>query len=209
MNYINDLILNFNDCSDLFEFYEWSNKDKILNVDKIPIIRISKIQMSDIFEKRIRINKSFLNKLKNKTIISEYITLKYCLLVTDLNRVIALKFDEDGEVVESSSLLFDEEDAVIDECLNFKEEVLDYEVLGTYKDKVFLTRYEKIIRDELLIKLKNLYENKFYDEIDYLYEELFDDKKNVHEKYEFLIKNIENNYEDKYNKLYDIIKLTL
>lgn len=208
MDYINDLILNFNDCRDLFEFYEWSNKDKILNVDKIPVMRISKSQMNNILKKRIRLNKTFLNKIKNKTIISEYTTLKYCLLVTDLNRVIALKFDDSGEVVESSSLLFDEEDAVIDECFNFKEENLDYDVVETYEDKSFLTRQEKMMRDKLLIKLRNLYENKVYDEIDYLYEELFDEKRNVHEKYEYLVRNIEENYEGKYNKLYDIIQLT-
>jgi len=208
MDYINDLILNFNDCRDLFEFYEWSNKDKILNVDKIPVMRISKSQMNNILKKRIRLNKTFLNKIKNKTIISEYTTLKYCLLVTDLNRVIALKFDDSGEVVESSSLLFDEEDAVIDECFNFKEESLDYDVVETYEDKSFLTRQEKMMRDKLLIKLRNLYENKVYDEIDYLYEELFDEKRNVHEKYEYLVRNIEENYEGKYNKLYDIIQLT-
>jgi len=208
MDYINDLILNFNDCRDLFEFYEWSNKDKILNVDKIPVMRISKSQMNNILKKRIRLNKTFLNKIKNKTIISEYTTLKCCLLVTDLNRVIALKFDDSGEVVESSSLLFDEEDAVIDECFNFKEESLDYDVVETYEDKSFLTRQEKMMRDKLLIKLRNLYENKVYDEIDYLYEELFDEKRNVHEKYEYLVRNIEENYEGKYNKLYDIIQLT-
>lgn len=207
MDYINDLMLNFNDCNEFMEFYEWSNKDNIVNILKIPVMRISKIQMREIFRKRIRIDKSILSKIKNKTLVSEY-TLKYCLLLTDLNKVIALKFNDNGEVIMSSSLLFDEEDAVIDECFNFKEEDIKYEIIETYKVKSFLTRQERMIRDKLLCKLKTLYENKVYDEINYLYEELFDEKRDVHERYEFLIKNIEDNYEEKYNKLYDIIQLT-
>ena len=30
MEYIYDIVLNFNDC--YYEFYEWNNKDKIINV---------------------------------------------------------------------------------------------------------------------------------------------------------------------------------
>ena len=33
MEYIYDIVLNFNDC--YYEFYEWNSKDKIINVKKI------------------------------------------------------------------------------------------------------------------------------------------------------------------------------
>ena len=38
MEYIYDIVLNFNDC--YYEFYEWNSKDKIINVKKIPVYRI-------------------------------------------------------------------------------------------------------------------------------------------------------------------------
>ena len=41
MEYIYDIVLNFNDC--YYEFYEWNSKDKIINVKKIPVYRINDI----------------------------------------------------------------------------------------------------------------------------------------------------------------------
>lgn len=64
------------------------------------------------------------------------------------------------------------------------------------------------IRSSLINELNYLYKNKKYDEINYLYEELYNEKINIHDKYKFLIDDISNNYSSKYNKIYDIIKMT-
>ena len=34
MEYIYDIVLNFNDC--YYEFYEWKSTDKIINIKRIP-----------------------------------------------------------------------------------------------------------------------------------------------------------------------------
>lgn len=208
MNYIYDLALNFNDCFDGLEFYEWSNKDIITNVEKIPVIRISRFMMNDILNKRIRIDQELLKKIKNKTILDRFRTIPYGILFTDLNRAIGLEFDGDGVVLKSSFLLLDEEEAVIEECSNLKEVSLQYEVLSKYQKMPFLTRKERVIRKHLLEELEMLYKNKNYDEINYLYEELYHDKKSIREKYLFLMQDIQNNYSCKYDKLYEIIQLT-
>jgi len=208
MNYIYDLALNFNDCFDSLEFYEWSSRDIITNVEKIPVIRISRIMMNDILNKRIRIDYDILKKIKNKTIIDRFRTIPYGLLFTDLNRVIGLEFDEDGVVLKSSFLLLDEEEAVIDECSDLEEVHVKYDVLNKYQKMPFLTRKERLIRKHLLEELERLYQSKNYDEINYLYEELYHDKKSIREKYLFLIQDIQNNYSSKYDKLYEIIQLT-
>lgn len=208
MNYIYDLVLNFSEGDNYLEFYEWKKLDEIINVIKIPVFKINRFQMDDIINKKIVFFDEILEKVKNKTMVENSNFIDYCFLVTDLSKVIALKCDSLGNVIGRSSLLLDEEESVIDEVIDYPEVVFKYTVVGEYKKNNFLTREEKIIQKKLLNELKCLYKNKDYDEIKYLYEELYDDLDNVHEGYKFLMDDIKNNYSSKYNKLYEIIRLT-
>lgn len=208
MNYIYDLVLNFTDSDNLLEFYEWKKRDNLTTIQKMPIFKITRYQMDDILNNRIKINEEIFNRVKNKTIVVDGDNLKYSFLVTDLNRVVALDFSSDRVLKRSSCLLLDEEEDVIDECTDYEVDDFNYEIVCSYKKQLFLTREEKNIREKLLLELKNLYENKDYDEINYLYEELYTEKMSIRRKYLFLVDEITNNYDSKYNKLYDIIKLT-
>lgn len=208
MNYIYDLVLNFTDSDNLLEFYEWKKRDNLTTIQKMPIFKITRYQMDDILNNRIKINEEIFNRVKNKTIVVDGDNLKYSFLVTDLNRVVALDFSSDRVLKRSSCLLLDEEEDVIDECADYEVDDFNYEIVCSYKKQLFLTREEKNIREKLLLELKSLYEKKDYDEINYLYEELYTEKMSVRRKYLFLVDEITNNYDSKYNKLYDIIKLT-
>lgn len=208
MNYIYDLVLNFSENERILEFYEWMKEDVLSTIAKIPIIRINRFQMNDILNNKISITKTFLKKYENKTLLDDGSLLKYSFLVTDLSKVIALEFSSNGEVIRRSSLLLDEEEAVIEESLDYQEEELNYKIIRNYLKFDFLTRDERKIRSSLINELNYLYKNKKYDEINYLYEELFNKKINIHDKYKFLIDDISNNYSSKYNKIYDIIKMT-
>lgn len=208
MNYIYDLVLNFSENERILEFYEWMKEDVLSTVAKIPIIRINRFQMNDILNNKISITKTFLKKYENKTLLDDGSLLKYSFLVTDLSKVIALEFSSNGEVIRRSSLLLDEEEAVIEESLDYQEEELNYKIIRNYLKFDFLTRDERKIRSSLINELNYLYKNKKYDEINYLYEELYNEKINIHDKYKFLIDDISNNYSSKYNKIYDIIKMT-
>ncbi len=208
MNYIYDLVLNFSENERILEFYEWMKEDVLSTVAKIPIIRINRFQMNDILNNKISVTKTFLKKYENKTLLDDGSLLKYSFLVTDLSKVIALEFSSNGEVIRRSSLLLDEEEAVIEESLDYQEEELNYKIIRNYLKFDFLTRDERKIRSSLINELNYLYKNKKYDEINYLYEELYNEKINIHDKYKFLIDDISNNYSSKYNKIYDIIKMT-
>lgn len=208
MNYIYDLVLNFTDSDNLLEFYEWKKRDSLTTIQKMPIFKITRYQMDDILNNRIKISEEIYNSVKNKTIVADGDNLKYSFLVTDLNRVVALDFSSDRVLKRSSCLLLDEEEDVIDECADYEVDDFNYEIICSYKKQLFLTREEKNIREKLLLELKSLYENKDYDEINYLYEELYTEKMSIRRKYLFLVDEITNNYDSKYNKLYDIIKLT-
>lgn len=208
MNYIYDLVLNFSENERILEFYEWMKEDVLSTVAKIPIIRINRFQMNDILNNKISVTKTFLKKYENKTLLDDGSLLKFSFLVTDLSKVIALEFSSKGEVIRRSSLLLDEEEAIIEESLDYQEEELNYKIIRNYLKFDFLTRDERKIRSSLINELNYLYKNKKYDEINYLYEELFNKKISIHDKYKFLIDDISNNYSSKYNKIYDIIKMT-
>lgn len=208
MNYIYDLVLNFSENERILEFYEWMKEDVLSTIAKIPIIRINRFQMNDILNNKISVTKTFLKKYENKTLLDDGSLLKFSFLVTDLSKVIALEFSSKGEVIRRSSLLLDEEEAIIEESLDYQEEELNYKIIRNYLKFDFLTRDERKIRSSLINELNYLYKNKKYDEINYLYEELFNKKISIHDKYKFLIDDISNNYSSKYNKIYDIIKMT-
>ena len=39
MNYIYDVVLNFN--KEFYEYFEWKKKDNIINIKKIPVFNVS------------------------------------------------------------------------------------------------------------------------------------------------------------------------
>ena len=53
MNYIYDILVNFNDGDRLIEFFEWNETDLFEHIKKIPIYRISSKQMQEICNNKI------------------------------------------------------------------------------------------------------------------------------------------------------------
>jgi len=205
MTYIYDLVLNFN--KDYLEFYEWKKEDNIIYIRKIPIIKINNIQYNEIIKNKIKVTKELLKKIENKTTTDNGF-IKYSLLVTDGNYVIALKFNKDGEVIENSKLLFDEELAVLEEISDLDMSIINYLIINKNFNNIFLTRKEKSIKKILLDEIKMLYQIKDYEKIDYLYKEVFSDEKNIFEEYKVLVDGINNNFNEQYLQIYEIIKLT-
>ena len=68
MNYIYDILLNFNDTENYFEFYEWKEDDIFEHIKKIPIVRISKEIMFDFLTSKIKVSSIFLESIKGNTI---------------------------------------------------------------------------------------------------------------------------------------------
>ena len=205
MNYIYDIVLCFNDYDLNINFYEWDSSDNFTYIEKIPIYRITDIGMNEISNHLIRINKSLLDKIKNKSVCKDGV-INYSLLVTDMNRVVGLKFDKNGYLIEKSSLLIDEEDTVIEEASLLDLDIFSYELLDSYKEELFLTRKEKNIKNSLLSEINYLYDNKKFDEINYLYYEVFSETKSIHSKYLDLVRIInEGNYID---ELFEVVKMT-
>lgn len=210
MNYIYDILLNFIDSDRLIEFYEWSESDSFEHIKRIPIYRISSKVMQDICENKIKVSKDFLEEIENKTnLYKNKQNIKYATLFSDINKVIAFEFSDDGTVISKSSLLLDEEEAVIDECSNINESNLTYTIIEPYMINYFLTREELFKRNYLLKELDYISKVNDVDKLIFLYEEIFKtDKLSFEKKLKRLIDDIKNNFNSKHNELYEIVRLT-
>lgn len=210
MNYIYDILLNFIDSERLIEFYEWSESDSFEHIKRIPIYRISSKVMQDICENKIKVSKDFLEEIENKTnLYKNKQNIKYATLFSDINKVIAFEFSDDGTVISKSSLLLDEEEAVIDECSNINESNLTYTIIEPYMINYFLTREELFKRNYLLKELDYISKVNDVDKLIFLYEEIFKtDKLSFEKKLKRLIDDIKNNFNSKHNQLYEIVRLT-
>lgn len=210
MTYIYDVLLNFTDQNHIIEFFEWQDKDILEHIKKILLLRITPKQMDDITNYKIEVSQELLAKIKNKTqLYKREKTLKYSALFTDLNKIIALEFNEEGEVIARSGLLLDEEDDIISECSDLKEEEFTYTKKEKLSPKLFLTRNELFKRKYLIAEINSIYESKNLDKLSYLYQELYGkDNLNIEAKYKKILTELEENYSSIHNNLYDIVRLT-
>ena len=65
MIYIYDILLNFDDGVRLLDFYEWDKKDGLTHIKKIPVFKISSIDMDNIINGIVKVDSSFLEKINN------------------------------------------------------------------------------------------------------------------------------------------------
>lgn len=210
MTYVYDVLLNFTDENKIIEFFEWDNDDIIEHVKKIPIMRVSSKILIDIINNEIMVEKEFLERIKNNTTLYKKTkNLQYAVLISDLNRVIGIEFDKEGKIISKSSLLLDEEEEIIEECLDIKEENLNYKIIKKIEKENYLTRNETKKRRYLLKEIDNLYKEKDIDKLTYLYEELYKkDDTTFPEKYFKIKLDLEQNYSKQHDELYNIVRLT-
>lgn len=210
MTYIYDVLLNFSDTERIVEFFEWNNNDSIDHIKRIPLIRISSNAFNELINNNIVVEKEFLDKIQDSTwMYKKTKNLEYAVLITDLNKVIAFEFNKEGKIIAKSGLLLDEEEEIIEESYDLKEEKLNYKIESKINNNIFLTREEQKKQKYLLLELDNIVKENNKNKLNFLYHEIFlKDKLTFEEKYLKLKEDIEKNYTTKYNNLYEIVRLT-
>ncbi len=210
MTYIYDVLLNFTDDERLIEFFEWTAKDTLDHVKRIPLLRVSTTTLHDFSTNKVKVDKELLNKLDGETSLYKKTTnLEYAALLTDLNRVIGVEFSMSGEVISRSTLLLDEEEDILEDAVDLNEENISYEILDKYKVSPYLTREEVNKKRYLLKEMDELYQTNNISKLTYLYEELFKkDDLSFYDKYIRLKDDIDLNFNRKHLILYDIVRLT-
>ena len=210
MIYIYDIMLNFNDK--LYEFFEWNDEDNIFYIRKIPLFRVSDNVLSDIINNKVIISKNFTQEIKNtynfydKDIKDNYDLL--CLF-TNTKIVVGVAI-KNNEIVHISRLLLDEEKEIINVSENLDETFINYKLKNKRNNNSFvLTRYESMVREELLLEIDKLYKESNFEKLKYYYFEYFlEIDTNIDKMCKKLYESVLNNFNNKHIKLYEIIMLS-
>ena len=212
MKYIYDVILNFGDIY-IYDFYEWSKEDNIEYYKKIPIIRVndktfnnikinSLINDLDIIDSIYNITEIYDNKRISK--------INYVSIFTNGKNAIGLTLNNKGEIIMISKMLLDEEEETCEIGLTLKEKNIDINNNNQlFINNIYLTRSEYYKLSFLNIEINNLYKNKYIEKLQYLYYECFNViDKDINNIYKRLINFINNEWSNKHNELYDLVRLS-
>ena len=177
MNYIYDITLNFN--NNLFNFYEWENEDNVEVYLKIPVFKVEEDVIKDFIISTFLVEKTFLNMIFNKTEMYGKNNVKYnkySCVFTSNDKVIAVLFNEKGESIKKSYLSIDEENEVLDYSKYLKYSLVDYKIKEKKTINNFMTRNEKITKNKLKTVINNMFENKEFDKLKYIFYEVYNEK---------------------------------
>lgn len=210
MNYYYDIILNWSE-SIPFSFYEWNDFDYLELIKKIPFIRVKHKNLIDIWSNNIKISSTILNNIKDKTLVSSKDTMckiDYACLFTDNKNVIAIEFNEKGESINRSKLLIDDEMNALEVSYSLKEEEIEYEIIKKLEEEKGLRQISEAKR-LISLEINNLYQNKELSKLRYLFYEYKGEKsEDINKIYDILNAELENNFNEDFFRIYDIIKLS-
>lgn len=207
MNYIYDIVLNFNTYA--FDFYDWNKEDKITHIRKIPICKINTDDLEKITKNDVKFEPDFLKLIKDKTELFSNRGVKkieYSCLLSDGSNALAIKIDK--QKILKSKLQLDEEEEVLDVCAHIEEKNIGYSFKKINNPNIFMTRKQTSSIRYVNNLLYKTYKEKEYETLKYLYYECFNKKenniKNIMDK---LLIEIKNCNDIILNKIQDFYKL--
>ncbi len=206
MTYIYDIILNFTDLNLFYEYYEWKNTDNLINVRKAPIIKVSKDVFNDFINYKVKVSKTFLNKIKNQSLLfrKDKNDISYLVIISNKEKSIGISFNEEGYIEYKSALLIDEEDEANRIVAKMLETSIKY-LKCSKINNINMLRDDIIKKDILFKEIKKLYKNKRFSHLKYYYYELFDEIENDEDKiYSKFIECLNSDATD-YNLFYKVI----
>ncbi len=197
MNYIYDIVLNFQ--NNYYDFFEWRKEDKIVNYSKLPLYKVSNKDLLNLKYNKITVENDLIKKIKESSK-----SKKIKCLVSNGSSTIALLFDDNGNLLKRSSLIFEEEEEANDYAkklpitnIKYKENI---KVNITNKLRI------EIEKKDTLIEYINNTTNPLT--LKYLYFEYFDKEcNNINTIKSELLKEINKDWTIKQNNLYNIINI--
>ena len=174
MDYVYDIVLNFQ--NNYYEFYEWKSSDKIINVKKAPIYKISTKDYLNIKEHSITIDKISLPKQSK------------LFLVTNGSEIMGLLINNKGQIIKKSSLIFEESDDILSDIEDIKSINIKYQIDNFHKQQL-MSRANEEKMQYIDNCLKNIDKQKDEYFLKYLYYDIYDAKEDDIDKiYQDLIK---------------------
>ncbi len=175
MNYVYDILLNFKE--NFIDFYDWNARDGLDHIRKIPIYKVETKVLKDFLNFYIALSEEDLKKIENQTEIflgRKIKNLRYCCLITDSRKVIALKVKDQKMYI--SDLLLDEEETSLDMTSLLPLWDVQYTRLEKRKNNAFKTRKQVDFEKNLNLEIKKLKGEENLAKLKYIYYECFDEK---------------------------------
>lgn len=211
MIYIYDILLNFCDCGELYDFYEWNQNDSIENIKRVKLVHIDRNLLDDLIYYDGKIEEEFLLKIYRTCEVYTNRKVKimdYCCLFSDGERVLAIEFDCTGKPIYKSKLLIDEEEEIALLATNLEPLALSFHKTEKILENRFFTRNEIIIRKFLMREVKDCYYKKNYGKLRFLYEEYFEEENSSYQKMmQLLLNSMKNSIDSKHLNIYQLLKL--
>ena len=206
MNYYYDLLLNFQEKYCMF--YEWDEQDEIEFIKKIPLYHIDSKTYIDLFNKKIKVNEEFLKSIENKTKLKSNNYLEHTAVFSDGKNSIALEFNNNGNVINKSSLMLEDELNINEFMYSTSVSELNYEIVeDDIREKE--TRQEQKIKKLLRLEIDFMYYNKEFSKLKYIYLEWFNELlDNIDKMYNNMLDKIKSNITDKEYEIYELIRLS-
>ena len=172
MNYIYDIVLNLTD-NYYYDFFEWEKIDNIVNIKKVPVIRINTETLSDFINYKVKVDKKFLSLIENKSMtFKKHNNYKYLVILSNKDKSIGIVFLENGTILYKSSMLLDEEVEANNIASNKIYEI-NYQRLELNNNYLTL-RCDLEKKKYMLNEIKKIYKNKEYERLKYIYYDIFD-----------------------------------
>lgn len=211
MIYIYDILLNFCDCEEIYDFYEWNQNDTIENIKRIKLVHVDKMMLDDLLYYDGNIDSNFLLKVYRTCEVytnRKVKTLDYCGLFSDGERVLAIEFDEEGKPIYKSKLLIDEEEEIAILACNLEYFSIVYEKKNRVLENRFFTRSEILIRNYLMKEIEECYSKKNFGKLRFLYEEYFEEESTSYQRMlQALLESMKNSLDSKHMDIYQVLKL--
>lgn len=211
MIYIYDILLNFCDCGEIYDFYEWSQNDSIENIKRVKLVHVDRTLLDELIYYDGKIEEEFLLKIYRTCEVYTNRKVKiidYCCLFSDGERVLAIEFNKDGKPIYKSKLLIDEEEEIALLATNLEPFALSFHKTAKILENRFFTRNEIIIRKFLMREIKDCYYKKNYGKLRFLYEEYFEEENSSYQKMmQLLLNSMKNNLDSKHLNIYQLLKL--
>lgn len=205
MNYIYDVIANFNDIP--YDFFEWNKIDDITHLKKVIIIKTDSQVLNDLINKKVKVSEDLLKYIKNKTEFYSKSDSNLIAIFTNGYINICIKFTKNGINKYKSFLQIEEDDEVLELSNRLNEIDFNYQIFGEANICQFKTRKETEAYNYIVDKIDDLYNKNDVMKLKYIYYDCFDKfEDNKNKIYEEIKQSINDNFEV-LNKIYDFFKL--
>lgn len=206
MHYYYDFLVNLQDK--YIYFYEWDNRDEIISLAKLMIIRVSSKVYEEIFSNQVIVNDVFLEKVQNKGKMKNNKFIDYMCIISDTKNAMVVEFDKNGTSIYKSSLLLEDELNICElaysiEKSNVQCTILKKEIFNNY------TIQEEKIKKIIKLEISKCYKEGNLNKLRFLFVEWFNYlEKDINLIIKKMNDKLEGNLTDKEYNIYNLIKIS-